>query len=175
MARSESSSKQGNSVARGVGRSNGRADAPASALPTSVNEWISGSLSAAQQAMRWVQPANGLGSPVSTAATEAFLKGMSDLGRANDPMGFMAAYSEWTGRQWEEWSKPMAAAMQQWIDMQFQWAGQLEKMISSPAAGKPSKPVLDEDGRTAWLQAQDNWLAMTQAWIDSSLANTKSK
>ena len=163
--------------------SNGRADSassdaestPTSPISASANYWIAGTLTAMRQATDWIQPSTDQGVSVSTTVLETFLKGMSDFGHAGDPLGFMAAYIELSNHQLEDWAKPMTAAMQQLIDMQLAWFGNFEKMRSQSFDQVRAGSESEDDGRTAWLNAQDNWLAMTQSWIDSAAANLKTQ
>jgi|GEM_PF-5512231 hypothetical protein len=162
---------------------NGRTDSissnaerpPTSAFSTSTNDWITGTLTAMLEATEWMQPSMRQDAHVSTAVPETVLKGMSDFGHAGDPLGFMAAYIDLSNRQLEDWAKPMTAAMQQLIDMQLAWFGNFEKMRSQSFDQVRAGSESEDDGRTAWLNAQDNWLAMTQSWIDSAAANLKTQ
>ncbi len=168
MATSENTQKQKKSNGHFDSASTIETDESTSGVSTPTNDWISAALSAASQATQMMQPFKGGGAQVSTTIAEAFFKGMGDLFRANETPQVMVVFTEYSNRQLEEWAKPISAAMQQMLDTQLQWFGNLGKMGFPQTSEKQTSPQIEDTWRNSWLNAQDQWLSMTQSWVDAS-------
>lgn len=131
-----------------------------------TQDWVTGPLTAPKQAVdsllemqcQWLKTAS-MGS--ETLAIE-----LKELQQAKDPMQFMVAQFSLANQQLEIVTRQLAAAMQQLYDAQLLWLGQFdsrsEELRAKPALDNPGQSVLEALGKV-----QDDWLKVTQNWIDT--------
>ncbi len=173
MTYSKSTSKKGEILDRANGRSNGgQAEAPFS-VPAFFGDWMRFAQSTPLSPTQYKQPSGDQIFLIPSTLSAALVKGMSDLGRAADPVAFFAAYNEVVSHQLDECVKPIASAMEQLFDMQMLWFHWLEEMASLPSLQEGTNQRQKDVARASWLNAQDEWLAMSQRWIDRSVGNSK--
>lgn len=158
---------QGGAAAQGNGHAAGD-------HPFGTQDWLTGSLATPKKAVdslleiqrHWLRTAS-LGS--ETLALE-----LKELQQAKDPAEFVSAQFSLAHQQLEIFSSQVASLMQQLYDAQLLWIGQWDEKSEEPAAAlastQPTQQALGALGRV-----QDEWLKVTQSWIDSLSAVSQAR
>lgn len=102
----------------------------------------------------------------ASTSSETLAMELKELQQAKDPAEFVSAQVALANQQLEILARQVAAVMQQIYDAQLMWLGQWDEK----AAAMQSASSAEESASTAFsalTKMQDDWLKMTQSWIDS--------
>jgi hypothetical protein len=130
-------------------------------------DWLSNSFGSSQIGLEWVNQfqLSFLQSAIKWQA--AMTQALGELQKAKNPLEYMSLEANASKTHFEAFATQASSLLQQLFDTQLQLHSRLIKNsdpaeIASPAA-QAAPPLLK-----AWGQAQDDWLKLTQSWIDAA-------
>ncbi len=146
-----------------------------------ARSWMNQSLQAARSGAEWFDQLHRIGMETSTAWIQTLATAMRDIERADSMESLLSVPAQLVNRQLELSTWRFGESVKQLLEAEMQWADQARKqaaevasqmMPSTDSAGAmpngADNPVLEE-----WSRAQEQWLQMTQRWIDSAAAQAR--
>lgn len=129
-------------------------------------DWFNGALAAPKKAVDSLLEMHCQWLKTAAQGNETLAAELKELQQARDPVQFMSAQFAVANQQMEVLTRQVSAVMQQLYDAQLMWLGQWDEKSEEVQAAmtpqNPSQSVLNALGR-----AQDDWLKVTQSWIDT--------
>jgi hypothetical protein len=141
--------------------------------------WVCRSLGAVQGAADWIEQMQRFNLQGVTALTQSLAAGARQAQQADDPYQLMAVPTQIFTHQVQELTRQLGAVMEASVRAQARWAEQLRPTVpASPPAGWAGgwAPASHADpAQSAWNslgRVQDEWMAITQRWLDAVNAAT---
>jgi hypothetical protein len=155
------------------------ADVPTNGIGN-ARAWVRGSLGAAHSAADWLEQWQRFNLDSVTSLSESLAAAAREAEQAKDPFALVGVPSQIMGQQLQEMMRQFGAVMQESMKAQARWAQQLrqhsgEWTLQSTGSGTVASPAQAAPTDAAWkslAQAQDEWLAITQRWLDAVNAAT---
>lgn len=139
-----------------------------------ARDWLSGSLAAAQNVATWLEQSQQLNAQAINTWHENLSAAMRDAERADDMQKLMGVTTELLHRQMGTAIEQFGAGVRQALETEAQWMERLRTTTVSASQRmlQTGKPVSSGDGASESAlsnlgQAQAEWLAMTQRWLDT--------
>ena len=164
---STAKAQQGSTAAQGNGHAT-------SEHPFGSQDWLNGSLAVPKKAVDSLLEIQRHWLSTASLGTETLALELKELQQAKDPVEFVSAQFSLANQQLEIFTSQVASLMQQLYDAQLLWIGQWdeksEAATATPASAQPTQQALGALGRV-----QDEWLKVTQSWIDSLSAVSQAR
>lgn len=129
-------------------------------------DWLSGSLANPKAAVDSVLEMQRQLLKTASMGSETLAMELKELQDAKDPMEFVSAQISLANQQLEILARQVSAVLQQIYDAQLLWMGQWSDKSadkkSAPSSAQQNNPAL-----SALTKVQDDWLKISQSWIDS--------
>lgn len=131
-----------------------------------MQDWLSGTLAVPKRAVDSLLEMQRQWLKTASMGNETLALELKELQDAKDPVQFASAQISVAHQQLETCTRQVAAILQQIYDTQLLWMGQWdEKSEGAPAAQSPAQA--SQSALSALGRVQDEWLKVTQNWIDS--------
>lgn len=131
-----------------------------------VQAWMDGPLAAPKMVVDSLLEMQRQWLKTASMGNETLSLELKELQEAKDPMQFASTQIALVSQQLEICTRQVAAVLQQIYDAQLLWMGQWDdKRTATPAA--PSLEQANQSALSALGRMQDEWLKVTQNWIDS--------
>lgn len=152
-----------------------------------AREWVQGSLDTARAAAGWMEALQRISLQIASSWNENLAQASRQAGQADDPYALMAVPAQVAKLQLEALSRQVATGLQDLFDHQVALVSQANDRATdalgrlaapeglAPRRGADAADAADRTGAplAAWGHAQDEWLAVTQRWIDAMDAATR--
>lgn len=166
MARNPQTSADNVLHASGTQASTHDTKPPADAGLPGVQAWIHGQLAAPKKVVDSLLDMQRQWLKTASMGNETLSLELKELQEAKDPMQFASVQIALVSQQLEICTRQVAAVVQQIYDAQLLWMGQWDdKRSETPAT--PSLEQANQSALSALGRMQDEWLKVTQNWIDS--------